>query len=62
MIAYSNIEMHKEDGEKKRFTFAGSVYFNRMKEKGFYTTDKKVIEDRVKEAGVYGIYDKKLIF
>ena len=31
-ISYSNEEMHKKDGAKKRFTFAGSIYFERMKE------------------------------
>ncbi|MEW9079800.1 hypothetical protein [Terrisporobacter glycolicus] len=30
-ISYSNEEMHKEEGSKMRFTFAGSIYFNRMK-------------------------------
>ena len=60
-IAYSNIEMHKEDGDMKRFTFAGSIYFNRMKEKGFYTTDIDLIRKRVKDVGLEGIYDKKII-
>lgn len=60
-ISYSNIEMHKEDGDMKRFTFAGSIYFNRMKEKGFYTTDVDVIRKRVKDVGLEGIYDKKII-
>ena len=27
--------MSKPDGEKLRFTFAGSIYFDRMKELGF---------------------------
>lgn len=60
-IAYSNNEMHKEDGDKLRFTFAGSIYFNRMKELGFYTIDKDVIRDRVRKASLEGIYDKKVI-
>lgn len=60
-IAYSNNEMHKPDGDKLRFTFAGSTYFNRMKEIGFYTTDKNVIVDRVKKASLEGIFDKEII-
>ena len=60
-IAYSNNEMHKEGGDKLRFTFAGSIYFNRMKELGFYTIDKDVIRDRVRKASLEGIYDKKVI-
>ncbi len=60
-IAYSNIEMHKRDGEKLRFTFAGSSYFNRMKEIGFYTINVDTIRSRVKDAGLDGIYNKKVI-
>ncbi|MGX4598977.1 FAD-dependent oxidoreductase [Faecalimicrobium sp. JNUCC 81] len=60
-IAYSNNEMHKPDGDKLRFTFAGSIYFNRMNEAGFYTTDYKVIADRVKSASLEGIYNKKVV-
>ena len=60
-ISYSNIEMHKHDGDKLRFTFAGSMYFNRMKETGFYTIDVDEINNRVKDTGLLGIYDKKVI-
>jgi folate-dependent tRNA-U54 methylase TrmFO/GidA len=60
-IAYSNNEMHKPDGDTLRFTFAGSIYFNRMKELDFYTIDKNIIGDRVKKASLEGIYNKKII-
>lgn len=60
-IAHSNIQMHKEDGDKLRFTFAGSIYFNRMKELGFYTTDKNIIHERVKKVSLQGIYDKVVV-
>ena len=60
-INYSNIEMHKENGHKKRFTFAGSIYFNRMKEKEFYTTDKDIIYKRVENVSLIEVYDKKIL-
>ena len=60
-ISYSNIEMHKKDGHKKRFTFAGSIYFNRMKEKEFYTIDKDVIRRKVEDVDLIGVYDKKIL-
>ena len=60
-ISYSNIEMHKEAGHKKRFTFAGSIYFNRMKEKEFYTMDKDVIRRKVEYVDLIGVYDKKIL-
>ncbi|WP_330616120.1 FAD-dependent oxidoreductase [Romboutsia sp. 13368] len=60
-IAYSNNEMSKPDGDKLRFTFAGSIYFNRMKELGFYSTDSNVALQRVKKVSLEGLYDKKVI-
>lgn len=60
-ISYSNEEMHKKDGTKKRFTFAGSIYFNRMKELGFYTIDKEKIEKRVNDVDLLDVYNNKLI-
>ncbi|RDY25210.1 FAD-dependent oxidoreductase [Romboutsia weinsteinii] len=60
-INHSNQEMKKEEGDKLRFTFAGSIYFDRMKELDFYTTDKDVIANRVRKASLEGIYDKKFI-
>ncbi|SHH05605.1 hypothetical protein [Tepidibacter thalassicus] len=61
MISYSNEMMNKENGNKLRFTFAGSIYFERMKEKGLYTIDKKNLYERVKRVGLLNIYDEKLI-
>lgn len=60
-ISYSNSEMNKLDGDKLKFTFAGSVYFNRMKELGFYTTDSDVVRERVKKTGLENIFDKVLV-
>ena len=41
------------------FTFAGSIYFDRMKNLGFYSTDSNVALERVKKASMEGLYDKK---
>ena len=60
-LNYSNSEFEKEDGNKKKFTFAGSVYFERMKELGLYTTDKNEIYKRVEKSGLLGMFDKKII-
>ena len=53
--------MHKKDGAKKRFTFAGSIYFERMKELGYYTIDKDIIKKRVKDLNLLDIYNKNLL-
>ena len=60
-IAHANKSLKEEGADKLKFTFAGSVYFNRMKELDFYTTDKKSIEERVRKTGLEGIFDKKII-
>lgn len=50
----------KELGWSKKYTFSGSVYFERMKELGLYTTDVDAIKARVKAAGVENIYNQKV--
>lgn len=60
-ISYANQELKEEHADRLKFTFAGSVYFNRMKDLGFYTIDKKEIETRVKKAGLEGVFNKKII-
>lgn len=59
-IEYTGRQMKTKEGRSKKYTFSGSVYFERMKEKGFYSTDKKEIAKRVKEAGLKGIFARKL--
>ena len=54
-------EMKTEEGLGKKFTFSGSVYFNRMKDKNLYTTDIGAIEKRVADAGFTGFFGKKVI-
>ena len=53
--------MSKPDGDMLRFTFAGSIYFNRMKELGFYSIDSNVALERVRKVSLEGLYDKKVI-
>ncbi|MGL5642238.1 MAG: hypothetical protein ACRDDM_08215 [Paraclostridium sp.] len=60
-ISYDNQELKEEHEDRLKFTFAGSIYFNRMKDLGFYTIDKKEIETRVKKVGLEGVFNKKII-
>jgi hypothetical protein len=50
--------METEEGLGYKYTFSGSVFFDRMKQKGLYTTDVKQIEKRVDQAGMLGIFSK----
>lgn len=59
-IAHVNEQMQTEEGLTKKYTFSGSVYFQRMKEKGLYTTDINEIRQRVEAAGLSGVLAKPL--
>jgi hypothetical protein len=60
MIAYVKEEMETKEGMFKKFTFSGSVYFDRMKEVGLYTTEVKEIEARVADSGLTDIFGQSL--
>lgn len=55
-IQYVRAQMETEEGLGYKYTFSGSVYFERMKQKGLYTTDPKKIRERVDKAGMAGIF------
>lgn len=59
-IAYVKEAMDTEDGMRRKYTFSGSVYFDRMKELGLYTTDVSEIAARVEKAGLTGIFSRKI--
>ncbi|MCL5046652.1 MAG: FAD-dependent oxidoreductase [Actinobacteria bacterium] len=56
LIAYSGAQLMFEEGLKKKITFSGSAYFARMKELGFYTTDRDEIAERVTRAGMRSVF------
>ncbi len=61
IISYANSLMDSKAGRMTRFTFAGSVFFNRMIEKNLYTIDTKEIENRIKKLNLENIFSTKLI-
>lgn len=58
-IAYVKKEMETEEGRSRKYTFSGSVYFERMKKIGRYSTDAEEISSWVKQAGMLGVFDAK---
>jgi len=60
-VSHVREEMETERGLKTKFTFSGSVYFERMKEKGLYTTDKEAIVKRVKKAGLQDVFNQRVM-
>ncbi|MGB9905284.1 MAG: FAD-dependent oxidoreductase [Desulfotomaculales bacterium] len=61
LIAFMHREMKTAGGLVKKYTFSGSVYFQRMQEKGLYSTDAELIFRRVARAGLLGVYEQKLL-
>lgn len=60
IINYANIKILTEEGRKNRYTFAGAEYFNRMKDRGLYSIDRKDIRGRVKKLGLIDLFDKRI--
>lgn len=57
-IGYVVKQMLDAETRNKKYTFSGSVYFERMQEKGLYSTDNAAIKARVAAAGCTGIFAK----
>jgi hypothetical protein len=55
-ICHVHAQMGTEEGLGYKYTFSGSVYFERMKAKGLYVTDLRAIEERVDSAGLTGVF------
>ncbi|MFA9380471.1 MAG: FAD-dependent oxidoreductase [Acetanaerobacterium sp.] len=55
-IAYVGEQMKTEEGLGLKYTFSGSVLFERMKELGQYTTDIADIKARVERLGLTGVF------
>ncbi|MCF0207229.1 MAG: FAD-dependent oxidoreductase [Bacteroidales bacterium] len=60
IISYSNANFKEKEQYGDRYTFAGGVFFERMKERNLYTTDVNSIANRVETAGLSGIFEKNL--
>lgn len=56
-ISHVKEEMDTKQERAGKYTFSGSVYFERMRERGLYSTDPKAIRERVEAAGLSGIFD-----
>ena len=56
IISYSHQRFVNERKYSERYTFAGGLFFDHMKENGLYTTDVSVIKSRVSDRGLLGIW------
>jgi threonine dehydrogenase-like Zn-dependent dehydrogenase len=60
-IAHVRREMDTEEGMTRKYTFSGSVYFDRMRERDLYTTDTAEVAARVKAAGLTDVFAEPVI-
>jgi hypothetical protein len=56
LIAYTGEQIKLQEVGFKKYTFSGSVFFERMKSLGLYSTDRNEIRARVRAAGVEGVF------
>ena len=56
IIKYANDKV-SEGKMNERYTFSGSVYFERMKELGLYTINKEDIKERVSNLNLTNIFN-----
>ncbi|KXZ39911.1 2-polyprenyl-6-methoxyphenol hydroxylase and related FAD-dependent oxidoreductases [Alkalithermobacter thermoalcaliphilus JW-YL-7 = DSM 7308] len=61
LIAYGNEILNNEESDKVKITFAGSIYFERMKKLGLYTLDKDYLREKISKLGLINIYDEKIV-
>lgn len=61
IISYANYRLLKKNDKKSRYTFAGSIYFTRMKELGMYTTNIEEIKERIDRLELTDIFKQKLL-
>jgi hypothetical protein len=55
-IAWVREQMATPGGRGKKYTFSGSVFFERMKELGLYSTDIDLIRKRTADSGMEGVF------
>ncbi len=61
IISFMHREMKKPEGMGKKYTFSGSVYFQRMLEKRLYSTDEEAIRARVAAANLTGVFKRRIV-
>ncbi len=60
-IAFVKEMMATEEGMGKKYTFSGSIYFERMKEKDLYTVNVQTVQSRVEALGLTNVFCEKLV-
>ena len=59
MITHVRERMTTVEGMAEKYTFSGAGYFQRMQQIGLYTTDSAVVGERVRRAGLQGVFSAR---
>lgn len=60
-IAFVHDQMATSDGLRLRYTFSGSVYFERMKDRSLYSINRSEISERVAKSSLTDVYNRCLV-
>ena len=59
IISHSHEQFVRQEKHSERYTFAGGIFFEKMKEDGLYSTDIPAIEKRVKRENLMNLFVEK---
>lgn len=60
-ISFVREEMQTEEGMGKKYTFSGSVYFERMKKLHLYNTNIQEIREKIDGLGYMNVFNRNLV-
>jgi hypothetical protein len=60
-IAYLHEQAKTAEGRSYRYSFSGSLFFERMKEKNLYSINQQEIQQRIAQSGLADIYNTCLV-
>ncbi len=61
LIAYTGEQIKLQEVGFKKYTFSGSIFFERMKSLGLYSTDRNEIRNRVRAAGLENVFKPQAV-
>lgn len=60
LITHVRESMQTVEGMGEKYTFSGAGYFKRMEQLGLYTTDAAIVDERVRRAGLIGVFSTRV--
>ncbi len=61
LISFANKMIQTKEGLKTRYTFAGSIYFDRMKRQNLYIIEKEKLRRKIERLDLINIFEEKIV-